>query len=68
MGVEAAGELIDDELRHGIHGSERTLKASEMIVGCGGIQGGNQRRGRVAWIGRYQMLTESKVGEIKIGD
>jgi hypothetical protein len=50
MGFEAAGELINDELRRGIHGSERTLKAGEMIMGCGGIQGGNRRRGRVVWI------------------
>jgi len=45
MRVEAASELIDDELRHGIHGSKRTLKAGKMIVGGGGIQGGNWRRG-----------------------
>jgi hypothetical protein len=69
MGIKATGELVDDELHHGIHGPERTLKASEMIVGCGGIQGGNRRRRRVAWIEiRYQMLTESEVGEIRIGD
>jgi hypothetical protein len=42
MGIEAAGKLVDDELRHGIHGSERTLKAGAMIVGCEGIQGGNR--------------------------
>jgi hypothetical protein len=41
-GIKATGELVDDELHHGIHGSERTLKAGAMIVGCEGIQGGNR--------------------------